>query len=363
MSNDALRRIMAEVKEFNTVNKCDNTFFHALPLESDLFEWHFTVRGPPDTAFSDGVYHGRILLPAEYPLKPPEIILLTQNGRFEVGKRICLSVTAHHQETWQPSWGIRTILTALVGFMPSKAEGVGALDYPDEDRRRLARKSWHFHCDRCGARPIEQLVVPAAVTAGFPGTKCLIGDSSSPTSPESLVSVPQPHLPEPSLMTGASSEVHAASMKNTKQLGAAIHSVPTPTDPNAHPASQGSSSSQIVTSSNIRASSSTFPISSTSCSSAPVEGAAESSHPLSSDLGLHPSAGVTVAQDMPNSTRDPQTEVESQPGNIRAGCTSTLTQGTASRNIREPELLFLACAIGVVIVAIILRRVFIIALQ
>ncbi|PXF43723.1 Ubiquitin-conjugating enzyme E2 J1 [Gracilariopsis chorda] len=157
MSNDAVRRIMAELKELSRLNTHPLRLFHASPLETDLFEWHFSVRGPPDTAFEGGIYHGRILLPPDYPLKPPEIILLTPNGRFEVGKRICLSVTAHHQETWQPSWGIRTILTALIGFMPSPAEGVGALDYPDDDRRRLARRSHLFHCGRCGSRPVDHL--------------------------------------------------------------------------------------------------------------------------------------------------------------------------------------------------------------
>ncbi len=51
--------------------------FYAQPLEDNLFEWHFTVRGPRDTEFDAGVYHGRIILPPEYPMKPPSIILLT----------------------------------------------------------------------------------------------------------------------------------------------------------------------------------------------------------------------------------------------------------------------------------------------
>lgn len=42
-----------------------------------MFEWHFTVRGPPDTEFDGGRYHGRITLPPEYPMKPPSIMLLT----------------------------------------------------------------------------------------------------------------------------------------------------------------------------------------------------------------------------------------------------------------------------------------------
>eukprot|EP00064_Thunnus_orientalis_P013449 superscaffoldBa00002190_g13488 len=77
-----------------------------LPAEilDNLFEWHFSVRGPPDSDFDGGVYHGRIVLPPEYPMKPPSIILLTPNGRFEVGKKICLSISGHHPETWQPSW-------------------------------------------------------------------------------------------------------------------------------------------------------------------------------------------------------------------------------------------------------------------
>jgi len=49
----------------------------AHPLGDNLFEWHFTVKGQPGSEFEGGFYHGRILLPTEYPMKPPNIILLT----------------------------------------------------------------------------------------------------------------------------------------------------------------------------------------------------------------------------------------------------------------------------------------------
>jgi len=51
--------------------------YFAAPLEDNIFEWHFTVRGPDDSDFEGGVYHGRIILPVEYPMKPPNIIFLT----------------------------------------------------------------------------------------------------------------------------------------------------------------------------------------------------------------------------------------------------------------------------------------------
>jgi ubiquitin-protein ligase len=51
--------------------------YWAHPLDDNLFEWHFTVQGPPGTDFEGGVYHGRIQLPADYPMRPPNIILMT----------------------------------------------------------------------------------------------------------------------------------------------------------------------------------------------------------------------------------------------------------------------------------------------
>ena len=50
----------------------------AEPLDDNLFEWHFTIRGPLKTAFEGGVYHGRILLPHDYPFKPPKLHFTTK---------------------------------------------------------------------------------------------------------------------------------------------------------------------------------------------------------------------------------------------------------------------------------------------
>ena len=39
-------------------------------------------------AVQGGIYHGRILLPSEYPFKPPSFLMLTPNGRFETGVKV-----------------------------------------------------------------------------------------------------------------------------------------------------------------------------------------------------------------------------------------------------------------------------------
>ena len=131
--------------------------YYAAPLENDMFEWHFTIRGAEGTDFEGGIYHGRILLPAEYPYKPPHIVFLTPSGRFETNTKVCLSFSAFHPELWQPAWGIRLILEALISFLPTPGDGaIGALDYKPEERRRLAKKSQSFSCPTCG--PVAKLL-------------------------------------------------------------------------------------------------------------------------------------------------------------------------------------------------------------
>ena len=124
--------------------------YHASPLENDMFEWHFTIRGAPDTDFAGGIYHGRILLPSDYPFKPPNIVFLTPSGRFETGVKVCLSFSAHHPELWQPAWGIRLILEALISFLPTPADGaIGALDWTSDERKKLALESVKYRCPVC----------------------------------------------------------------------------------------------------------------------------------------------------------------------------------------------------------------------
>ena len=138
-SNPAIRRILSEIKKLRSEPSDD---FEAHPAEDNLFDWHFVLRGPAETPFAGGLYHGRIILPAQYPYKPPEFMFLCPTGRFEVGKKICLSISQHHPELWQPGWDIRTALTAIQSFMPTAGNGaIAALDYSDEERRRIADKS------------------------------------------------------------------------------------------------------------------------------------------------------------------------------------------------------------------------------
>lgn len=96
-----------------------------------MFDWHFTLRGPRDTEFEGGIYHGRILLPSDYPFKPPNIILLTVGGEGVDSASLILEVAISsmceccHVAQW-PLRGPEEDLPEHFGVPPGgMAAGVG----------------------------------------------------------------------------------------------------------------------------------------------------------------------------------------------------------------------------------------------
>ncbi|KAJ5990399.1 hypothetical protein N7522_010606 [Penicillium canescens] len=147
MTSPSTRRLL---KESSDLHKNPSPFFTATPITDDnLHDWHFTLVGPPSPSpYSQGLYHGRITFPPTYPLRPPSFRFLTPSGRFEVNREICLSISGHHEETWQPAWGVRTALLAI------RSEIMGAESQGQEgvcegfDELGLSRVwSWEFGGD------------------------------------------------------------------------------------------------------------------------------------------------------------------------------------------------------------------------
>eukprot|EP00106_Octopus_bimaculoides_P020961 XP_014788403.1 PREDICTED: ubiquitin-conjugating enzyme E2 J2-like [Octopus bimaculoides] len=112
----------------------------AVPLPSNILEWHYTVVGPENSPYEGGMYHGKLIFPREYPFKPPSIYMLTPSGRFKCNTRLCLSISDFHPDTWNPAWSVSTILTGLLSFMLEKSPTLGSLETSDYTNIRREQK-------------------------------------------------------------------------------------------------------------------------------------------------------------------------------------------------------------------------------
>ncbi|GAA5843849.1 hypothetical protein JCM9279_000167 [Rhodotorula babjevae] len=181
-----VRRLLQEAQELEQDDCAD---YAAQPLEDDIFQWHFTLRGAEGSDYQGGVYHGKLVLPSDYPFRPPEVYMLTPSGRFEVNKKICLSISSFHPETWQPSWGIRTALLAIMAFFETEPKGaVGSLDAPPIERRRLALASTKHQCATCGFDAADEGSFAALAAPTAPRSAAAEQESQAPVS----VTAPRP---------------------------------------------------------------------------------------------------------------------------------------------------------------------------
>ncbi|EAN99171.1 putative ubiquitin-conjugating enzyme E2 [Trypanosoma cruzi] len=135
-------------KELSALCREAESFFFTRPSAKSILVWYFVIKGPADTPYEGGRYFGKLNFPPDYPMKPPEIIILTPNGRFETNKSICLTMSNYHPENWSPLWGVRTILTGLLSFMVGDELTTGCMTSSDELRRKYARESRRFNAEK-----------------------------------------------------------------------------------------------------------------------------------------------------------------------------------------------------------------------
>lgn len=117
----------------------------AEPVPSNILEWHYVVKGPENTPYEGGFYHGKLVFPGEFPFQPPSIYMITPNGRFKVNIRLCLSISDFHPDTWNPAWSVSTILAGLLSFMIETSPTLGSITTTDYEKKQLAAQSLEFN--------------------------------------------------------------------------------------------------------------------------------------------------------------------------------------------------------------------------
>lgn len=136
------KRIKREIDIYSKENfKFPNLILR--PYESNLLKWYFIIYDLKDTPYNGGIYFGKIVLPDEYPLKPPDFYFITPNGRFKTLTKICTTFSSFHQDTYTSTWNIMTMMEGLISFMTDVKDqyGIGHVESTDEEKIEYANNS------------------------------------------------------------------------------------------------------------------------------------------------------------------------------------------------------------------------------
>ena len=128
---NGLKRIQKEYKDL-TLNPIENIII--TPESDNIYIWHYVILGNV-LPYKNGHYYGKLTLHEDYPMKAPQIIMITPNGRFKTNTRLCFSMSDYHQETWSPNWNIRTIMIGFYSFMLEESSTEGSINCTYDERR------------------------------------------------------------------------------------------------------------------------------------------------------------------------------------------------------------------------------------
>jgi ubiquitin-conjugating enzyme E2 J2 len=71
--------------------------------------------------------------------------MYTPNGRFKPNKRLCLSISDYHPDSWNPAWSVSTILTGLLSIMLENSPLLGSCESTLYEKKKLAMNSLEFN--------------------------------------------------------------------------------------------------------------------------------------------------------------------------------------------------------------------------
>lgn len=137
-------------KEIQLYQK-DNFSFSNLILKptDNLSVWYAVIYDLKDTEYTEGVYLMKIMVPDKYPLSPPDIMMLTPSGRFDINKKLCTSFTGYHKDLYSASWNISAMCSGFISFMTdnydnAESKGIGGIQSTPKVKKQIAKESRNY---------------------------------------------------------------------------------------------------------------------------------------------------------------------------------------------------------------------------
>lgn len=111
--------------------------------ETDIRIWYFLIVGLGDP-FLHGEFIFKLTALDTFPHTPPKFEIYTENGVFNPGGAICISIGEFHSQNWRPALGMTgfaiQVYNCLICFQ-SLGAGIRICKSSDEEKKFLALKS------------------------------------------------------------------------------------------------------------------------------------------------------------------------------------------------------------------------------
>ena len=104
-------------KEYQDIIKEKNSNVQVKLVSNDYRHWKGRIKGPIDTCYQGGIFDVDIIIPDDYPFKPPKMKFDTKIWHPNISSvtgAICLDIL---KNDWTPALTIRTALISLQALM------------------------------------------------------------------------------------------------------------------------------------------------------------------------------------------------------------------------------------------------------
>lgn len=138
-----LKRIAGELRQ---LEKNREPYYQVIQDTKEPLHFYFLICGDPTTVYKGGKYIGKIILPNDYPGSAGDFYVLTPSGRFSVNKKICLTNSGYHSESWTPLWNINNMVIAFTSiFVSDDTTGISHIKETPQERQRKALNSVEYN--------------------------------------------------------------------------------------------------------------------------------------------------------------------------------------------------------------------------
>ncbi len=137
-----------------------NNPYISYAITDDPTIWYIKIHSfdGDEGEFTGGEYYAKLTIPDDFPYKPPSFEMLTPNGVYSLGGKVCISVGEFHSQNYLPTLGISgfsgQLLSGMIGWR-TLGNGIRLLHTDVSTKKIIAAESKQYNAQHL--KNIEQL--------------------------------------------------------------------------------------------------------------------------------------------------------------------------------------------------------------